>query len=116
LKQYKINIKHIDNPVLHGYLENNIEFIKKTELALMNLIHILDFVDNDKNFITDVTILNFYEKCKKKNVTSIIALLFSLLKPLLKILLSKGVANLYLFDLYKIGFFSINYKRHTKGR
>jgi glycosyltransferase involved in cell wall biosynthesis len=116
LKKKHIPIIHVDNPILNGELENNAEFITKTELGLGNLINVLDYVNHDPEFIEDVSILNFYQKCSKKHITWIIVIIFSTFKPLLKFFLSIGFVHLLIFDFYKLGYFSKNYKKMQLGK
>ena len=114
LKENHIKILHIDNPILNGYLEDNDEFIAKTELGLSNLVCILQFLNYDQGFIEDVNILRFHQKCRKYKIDLIIIFLFSFLKPVLRLNLSKGYANLFWFDFYKLGFFSTSYVSQSK--
>ncbi len=116
LKKKHIPITHIDNPILNGELDNNAEFITKTELGLENLINVLDYVNHDPEFIEDVAILNFYQKCRKKYMTWIIVIIFSTFKPLLRFFLSTGFAPLIVLDFYKLGYFSKNYKKMQLGK
>ena len=114
LKKRGIHIKHIDNPVLNKDIENNIEYLKKTEKGIINLIYILNYVDYNNDFIQDIKILNFYKKMTSMHLTGIFNILFSLLKPLFKFLLSHDFINLQIFDIYKLGILSQNYKYHTE--
>ena len=114
LKENHIKILHIDNPILNGYLEDNDEFITKTELGLDNLVCILQFLNYDPEFIRDVNILKFHQKCRKYRLDLVIIFLFSFLKPVLRLNLSKGFANLFWFDFYKLGYFSTSYITQSK--
>lgn len=107
LKMSKIHISHIDNPVLNRNLENNAEFITKTEHGLKNLINILVYIDQDREYMTDVALLNFYQQCQKKHLTPIITVLFAASHTMLKKILTSGFAGLWLFDLYKLGYFTV---------
>jgi hypothetical protein len=112
--QLKINdvaVKHIDNPVLNGCLEDNSEYIKKTEAGLLNLVYVLDFTGHDPEIIKDITILKYYNKCKSIYLTGIIIGVFNIFKPLIKFILSLGIANLFLFDFYKLGYFARQMKK-----
>ena len=114
LKKNGINIKHIDNPVLHGDIDYNTGYLRKTEKGIMNLIHILSYVDYDHQFIQDITILNIYKNLSSKKLTGIISILFICFKPMLKFMFIKGYFNLMLFSFYKLGILIQNYKRYTK--
>ena len=115
LKKKGIGVKHINNPVLHGDIDFNIGYLKKTEKGIVNLIHILSYVDYDPQFIQDVTVLKIYKNLSSKKLIGIINILFICFKPLLKFLFIKGYVNLMLFDFYKLGILIQNYKRHTKA-
>ncbi len=103
LKKKGIPVLHINNPVLNGDVEDNVEYLKKTEKGINSLIDILAYTDSNAEFIHDVTVLNTYEKLKSKRLTSIVNIVFILLKPFLKFLFVNGYVNLRLFDFYKLG-------------
>lgn len=109
LKRKDINIIHIDNPVLNGDLENNAQYIENTEKAIRNLIHILKSENYDKQLIEDVNLLKTYYKLFK--LRKLITTSFNVLKPLIKVMLEKGIINLYVFNFYKLGFLATNMKR-----
>lgn len=115
LKKNGINIKHIDNPVLHGDIDYNTGYLRKTEKGIINLINILSYVDYDHQFIQDVSILKSYNNLSSKKLTGIINILYICFKPMLKFLFIKGYVNLMLFDFYKLGILIQNYKRYTKA-
>lgn len=115
LKKKGINVKHIDNPVLHGDIDFNTVYLKKTEKGIINLINILSYVDYDHQFIQDVTILKYYKNLSSKKLTGFFNILFICFKPLLRFMFIKGYVNLMLFDFYKLGILIQNFKRHTKA-
>lgn len=103
LQQNKISILHIDNPVLHLNLETNEYFIKKSQLALKNL---LGFYLNGEIDAETVKILNTYLKLKKLNLLFGVRWFFKLFeKSLLKNLQSAN-PSLVQFDLYRLGYLS----------
>ena len=103
LKKRGISVQHINNPVLNGDVEENAEYLVKTEKGISSLINVLAYTGYDTDFIQDVTILNTYEKLKSKGLINLVYMVFILLKPLLKFLFVKGYVNLRLFDFYKLG-------------
>ena len=111
LKKNGIQVHHIDNPILNGEIEENAEYLKKTEKGICNLIQILPYVDYDKDFINDVRILKFYHKIKSYFLVNIIKFLFICHKPILRFLLVHGFVNLRLFNFYKLGILIKNYKQ-----
>lgn len=116
LKKKGIVIHHIDNPVLNGDLEENIIYLQKTEEGIRNLLHILSYVSNDPEFIEDVTLLQFYKGISKRKLSGILYFFFSLFKPLIRFLLSRGYISLWLFDFYKLGIFMEDSKRRGSQR
>jgi len=113
LKQYGISIKHIDNPVLNGDIEKNEEYLKKTELGLINLVSITKFLKEDPVFMNDVSLLRFYNWLKKRNLLGIMLFIYKLKRPFIRWLLKKGYVNLLLFDFYKVGFFTCQFKKES---
>jgi len=114
LKKKGINIKHINNPVLHGDIDYNTVYLKKTENGIINLIHILSYMGYDHEFIQNVTLLCIYNSLSSKKLAGFINIVFICVKSLLKFMFIKGYVNLMLFDFYKLGILIQNYKRYTK--
>ncbi|HBC05261.1 MAG: glycosyl transferase [Aequorivita sp.] len=103
LQKNNIPLLHIDNPVIHLNLETNEAFIKKSELALQNLLNFHNTGDLDKE---TVKILKTYLKLKKRNLLFVMRIFFNAFKkPLLKNLNSTN-PSLFLFDLYRLGYLS----------
>ena len=103
LKKRGIGIQHINNPVLNGDVEENAEYLIKTEKGISSLINVLAYTGYDTDFIQDVTILRTYERLKSKGLLNLIYMVFILSKPMLKFLFVHGYVNLKLFDFYKLG-------------
>ena len=110
LKKRNISIIHIDNPVLNGYLENNAEYIKKTEKAISNLTYILEFTNYDKDLIDNIALLRIFYKLYKAR--RIIQIMFIILRPMIKYFLTIGCIKLYLFDCYKLGTITMKFYEH----
>lgn len=102
LKKKQIRALHIDNPVVHMDIDNNAHFIKKTEMALRNLKII-----SDANLIPsrEIKLLRVYESLKSKKIEKPFALFFTQLQKRIKNRLISDKNNLFLFDVYKLGFF-----------
>ncbi len=105
LAKNSIIIQHIDNPILNGDLERNKIFIKKTEKAIKNLNQILERNNYDINFINQVKLLRFVYNVKPTFLLKIISFIFFIIKPIIKFLLTKGFANMALYNFYKLGLF-----------
>ena len=97
-----IEIKRIDNPVLHGSLSTNEEFLQKTTSAVHNLINVLLIVNNDPEFVQGIHLLRTFFPLKKSGFYKVF---YFLSKPLINItsfLLHKGLVSIWIFDLYKL--------------
>ena len=102
LKLANIRIGHINNPILNGDIEENKKFLKKTELGIVNLIAILDYINYDQEFIKDVALLSFYYRLKKTKLLFLVRFILMILGPIIKYQLEKGYVNLSQFNLYKL--------------
>ncbi|RLD66373.1 MAG: glycosyl transferase family 2 [Bacteroidetes bacterium] len=105
LKQSNIPVTHINNPVQHLYTESNVEFLKKTELGLKNLIKIRKFVDN-KDFDNEIKLLRVYRKASRFGLKHVLSFAYILTGTLILRLLKNNTGGIYLFDLYKLLFLS----------
>lgn len=112
LKKRGIEISHIDNPVLNGDIEDNTEYLEKTEKGISNLISILDYVNYDPAFIRDVSLLNFYAKASTQKLSPFIKILFPFIKPFIKFFLINGFISIRLFNFYKLGILIQGMKNH----
>ena len=105
LKQNEISVTHIDNPTQHIYSESNIEFIQKSEYALKSLAEIKKFI-NDKGFDNELKILRIYKKTSRFGMKYVLVWIGFLFAPLILSLVKKNIGGLYLFDFYKLLYFS----------
>jgi glycosyltransferase involved in cell wall biosynthesis len=105
LKEKSIPITHIDNPLLHLGLENNYEFLNKTELAINNLISLYEKNGDREWFSDNIRLVNFYRKQKRMQLIWLWRFLFNSFKPVFKFFLIKTSCPIFVFDVYKIGFF-----------
>lgn len=110
LKKNDIGIEYIKNPILNGDIEPNDEYLRKTEIGLINLICILKYVNYDVNFIDDVKILKFYYSIKNKHLLPIINIAFFISNKTIKKLLINGRGGINLFNFYKLGYISCYFK------
>ncbi|PHR11083.1 MAG: glycosyl transferase [Aequorivita sp.] len=103
LQKNDISLLHIDNPVIHLNLETNADFIKKSEMALQNLLF---FYKRGAIDADTVKILKTYLKLKNRNLLFAVRGFFSVFrKPMLKNLYSPK-PSLFFFDLYRLGYLS----------
>ena len=116
LKKAEIDIKHINNPVLHGQLETNKIFLRKTVSGIENLLFLLKEVNNDPEFINDVSLLKTFFRVKKKGLYKIFLIISPLFIPLISAILKAGVASLRLFDFLKLLVLSRLYQKQHRSK
>ncbi len=112
LKQHSMEISHIENPVLNGDIEENEEYLRKTKLAIENLVVILKTIPDKDNFIEDVKLLSFYYRLRRLGGVKLVYFISPILNNLFLLLLAKGKVSLFLFNIYKLNYlhFTINKK------
>ncbi len=110
LKKNNYIISHINNPILNNDLEDNKEYLEKTETSIKNLISILNYVENKQELMNDISIYRFYNKMKSLNLIPSIYMFYKVSKPILKISFIKGYVNIKLFNFYKLGILIENLK------
>ena len=104
LKMNNITVKHIDNPLVHIGLENNVDFLEKTRESIQNLKYILSQNGYGKMLVKDISLLWYYKFIYKTGMKALMKFLFD--KFYIKIeknLLGKN-PRLFLFDIYKLGY------------
>jgi len=108
LKQNKIPILHIDNPIVHEGVEQNNTFVIKQLNAVSNLCYLIN-----KGYKLDgIKLVGFYLFMKKIYVLPLFLFVFSKVNFSIKKAFSEGrVSNLVLFDLLKLYEFSIGVKK-----
>lgn len=97
-----ILVKHIDNPTFHLGLESSIHFLEKTKTALENLKTISKSTSISGS---ESKLLASYQQLKKIYLVGFFALLFKLGKNKIEENLLSQNPSLFLFDLYKLGYF-----------
>jgi glycosyltransferase involved in cell wall biosynthesis len=110
LKQLGITIHHMHNPVLNGDLETNREYLRKSELAVINLVQIVNNMDHPTEFAVDVRLLGYYTKLRNKRITGVVGFLFTISRPVIYGLLANGLVSHRLFNFYKLGILIRNSK------
>jgi len=100
----KIAIEHIDNPVIHMGLESNEEFLRKTREGIKNLKRILSINGNEKKLVKEITLLSYYKKFRDLGLADSLKKVYLKYEYLLRKNLLSSNPNLFLFDLYKLGY------------
>jgi glycosyltransferase involved in cell wall biosynthesis len=104
LKQNQIEVLHIDNPVFHLGLEDSKIFLQKSEEAVLGLKNLID-----SNLISPdyVKLAHYFQLIKKYHLVSLTAFGFRIFKPLFKKQLLSAKPSLFLFDIYRLGYYCI---------
>jgi len=102
LTSKSVNVKFINNPVIHDCKEDAQTFIKKTEQSLHNL---LALSNSHRELLKDSKILKLEQKLNYFLLNRILTGLFTAFSPLLISNLKSSFPSLFLFDLYKLGYF-----------
>lgn len=106
LKLKNIKVVHLDNPVYHVNLEDNKSYFYKTQTALRTLIKLekQNILEPGKTGISKL-----YHSFKRYYLQGLLNILFLIIgKHTSKYLIKKG-RPLWLFDIYKLLYFSKNY-------
>jgi hypothetical protein len=102
----EIKFHHIKNHVEITDLELNETYLKKTEQGIYNLKKILEFTKYNPQLIDNVSLLRFYFKSRKNGSLLIIYLILGLFFNRIRKKLQNGSTSLFLFDLYKLAYFT----------
>ena len=98
LKEKKINIFHIDNPVFHEGLENNKDFLNKTEIGIKNLTQLkLEYKDHN-----EIKLWVYYERINRLKIDKLLLKISHLFMSLLRKQLESKYPSLIIFDIYKL--------------
>lgn len=98
LERDKIEIIHIDNPLLNCGLDTNIKVLKKTEESLNTLFEIREKVGESSN------VLKAYRKLENWHLTGITSYLFKMTSNIIRKNLLSSHPILHLFAFYKLGY------------
>lgn len=98
LKNIKIEIEHIHNPVYHIGLETCDEFLTKTEEGIENLIKLKSYNNVD---LDSVKLVAFEKKLAKYKIAFLPVLFYRIFKPLILNNLHSLDPSLKMFDLFK---------------
>jgi len=100
----------IDNPVLNEVLDENLEFLVKTNNAIDNLVMINLDIEKSPEFVAHVRLLSAYHTLKKKKLLPLFNACYFLVSGMNKFLLKKGYFFLWMFDAYKLQRISKSFK------
>jgi glycosyltransferase involved in cell wall biosynthesis len=104
LKKHHVQIRHINNPVLHIGLETNKRFLEKTRDAMLNLYDFykagyFNGLDTDK-----IRLLKIYLSLRKYGLTTPVGWLYPVINYVNTKINTGKHPNLKILDLYKLAF------------
>ncbi|WP_299151191.1 glycosyltransferase [uncultured Dokdonia sp.] len=98
----KINVLHIDNPIVHTGLEENLIFLDKSLQAIDTLIH----YERSGSVSRDFTSLQqAYQKLRKLRLDFVYPTIFSLFKLGIQNNIVSNRPSLFLFDLFRLNYY-----------
>jgi glycosyltransferase involved in cell wall biosynthesis len=106
LKEMKIPVVHIDNPLFHMGLEEAEVFLGKVKDSVTNLALISSKPELSEKFTPLVKLLNTSVKLKRSGLSPMFRFIFRLFEKSILKNLSGRNPNLYLLDIYKLGLIS----------
>ena len=100
LKQKKVTIIHIDNPVYHLGLDDFEGAIKKENESILSLKYLIDHKLLPKDYVRLSKIATTIDKLK---INFVFALLYKITRFIFLKNLSSNNPSLFIFDLYRLG-------------
>jgi glycosyltransferase involved in cell wall biosynthesis len=97
----KVNIVHIDNPIIHLGLEEDEIFFAKCLESVRVRKELLAGKPGAENINP---LLRYHHKLKKYALTGLVAFCFRMVKPLLKKRILSKDPDLFCLDLYRLGY------------
>lgn len=108
-KQNKISILHLDNALIHQYVETDNAFLKNACIAVEKYVNNPLF--SSKEVVENIKIFRVFNKVKKFRCTYLFNLFYCCFRGLMrKNLLSKH-PSLFVFDLYRLTYLSYYFNR-----
>lgn len=102
LKQQNILMEHIENPVYHNGLDDFEVAIKKENESLIALKYLVENQFIPYNYIS---LSNLFYALKKMQLVFLLKVFFKTTKPLLLKNLASKNPSLFIFDMYRLGYF-----------
>jgi len=107
LRNAKIPVVHINNPLFHDGLDTNEDYLKKVETSIDNLIFLTKSNKIDVNFVNENRLLATYYKCKKLKFNILLKFYYNYFLPSIKQKILKKPSVFWL-DIYKLGYLALH--------
>ena len=99
LQRRGVSIAHIDNPLVHLGIDTNRSFLNKTETALRTLSTMSEYMQRE------VGPSKWFFRLQRLHLSCIVAGVFMWLRPLMRHNLLSSRPSLFLFNVYKLGYY-----------
>jgi len=106
LKKRGVQVKHIQNPLIHIGLEISMEFLRKTTEGIENLLTLLNDGKINRNDIKDIRLLRAYDFIKKFRLVGIYCFFYGFIANAVMRNLLGSNPSIFAFDLYKLSLIS----------
>ncbi|MFT5253362.1 MAG: glycosyltransferase involved in cell wall biosynthesis [Flavobacteriales bacterium] len=97
----KSKILHLENPIEHGDIDTNLDYLKKTKESLENLITLYEEQKIDVGFIK---LLQLYHLFKRTKTTFLLSKAYVILEKYLIKNLTGSNPNLLAFNIFRVGY------------
>ena len=101
LSLFNPKLKHIDNPVEHGDIDTNKEYLIKSKSSLENLIELYNEGKINKDFSRLISLLLLLNKLK---LTYLISVFYKISEGFLNRNLEGNNPNLFIYTIFRIGY------------
>lgn len=105
LRENRINVFHINNPLYHEGLDENEVYMQKIEASIENLLQLIKNKMASDSFIQDYRLLKTYYILKNRGIIFFVDSIFSFSGNAIRRYLLR-FPNLFLLDFYKLGYLS----------
>jgi len=106
LKERGIQIKHIENPLIHNGLESSEVFIEKTKRSIEGLLSISKRDTVPDGFLENNSLWRAYLRTKKSGLNTLLRVIYPFLNIYAPVFLRSRNPGMFLFDLYKLAYLS----------
>lgn len=115
LKKKGYRFKVIKNPIIHIGLYDSEDFIRNTRNSIENLVMIVEDKYKVEDFF-DIKLVKAHFVINKLGLAFFCAYFYKMLKPSIEKNLQGRYPNLYLLDIYKLGYYSLVIKSRKSSQ
>ena len=101
LSLLKVKVNHIENPVEHADIDNNLVYLNKTKASLENLISLYE---EEKIDIEFVRLIQLYHFLKRTKSTFIISKIHSVFESFFIKNLTGNYPHLFIYNWFRVGY------------